>query len=207
MIGSFQKKDKMRLLVFDTETTNKPPSIKLLPETVEYWPYIVQWSFVLFDTDTYKYSEFDYVIECNVPIENDHIHGITTSMNKQIGYSFSFIFPIFEECVKQADLLIGHNIDFDLNMIKAECYRHKLPFALTKPFYCTMKTTTRICALPKMKWPTLKELHFHLFQETPTNLHNSMIDVWACLRCYLKIMNQIDLLEDIKKLRLLMKPT
>jgi len=34
-----------------------------------------------------------------------------------------------------------------------------------------------------------------------------MIDVWACLRCYLKIMTQKDLLEEIKKLRLLMKPT
>ena len=205
MIGSFQKKDKMRLLVFDTETTNKPPSIKLLPETVDYWPYIVQWSFVLFDTDTYKYSEFDYVIQCKVPIENDHIHGITTSMNKQIGYSFSFIFPIFEECMKQCDLLIGHNIEFDLNMIKTECYRNNLTFACTKPTYCTMKTTTKLCALPRMKWPTLKELHFHLFQETPSNLHNSMIDVWACLRSYLKIMNKTDLLDDIKKLKIVLK--
>jgi len=195
----------MRLLVFDTETTDKPPSITLLPETVEFWPSIVQWSFVLFDTDTYKYKEYDYVISCNVPIENDHIHGITTSMNKQIGYSFSFIFPIFEECMKQADLLIGHNIDFDLNMIKAECFRNGLTFTCTKPTYCTMKNTTRLCALPKMKWPTLKELHFHLFQETPSNLHNSMIDVWACLRSYLKIMNHTDLLDDIKKLKIVLK--
>ena len=195
----------MRLLVFDTETTDKPPSITLLPETVEFWPSIVQWSFVLFDTDTYKYTEYDYVIQCNVPIENDHIHGITTSMNKQMGYSFSFIFPIFEECMKQADLVIGHNIDFDLNMIKAECFRNGLTFTCVKPTYCTMKNTTRLCALPKYKWPTLKELHFHLFQETPSNLHNSMIDVWACLRSYLKIMNHTDLLEDIKKLKIVLK--
>jgi len=196
----------MRLLVFDTETTNKPPSIKLLPETVDYWPFIVQWSFLLFDTDTYKYTEYDYVIQCKVPIENDHIHGITTSMNHQIGYSFSSIYPIFDECMKQADLLIGHNIDFDINMIQAECFRNNISFMCTKPTYCTMKTTTHICALPKMKWPTLKELHFHLFQETPSNLHNSMIDVWTCARCYLKIMNQIDILEKIKKIRILLKP-
>jgi DNA polymerase III epsilon subunit-like protein len=195
----------MRLLIFDTETTNKPPSIKLLAETVDYWPFIVQWSFVLFDTDKYKYTEYDYVIQCNIPITNDHIHGITTSMNKQLGYSFSFIFPIFEECMKQADLLIGHNIDFDLNMIKAECFRHKIPFTLLKPTYCTMKTTTKLCALPNYKWPTLKELHFHLFQETPSNLHNSMIDVWACLRCYIKIMYKKDLLEEIKKLQTIMQ--
>ena len=87
-----------------------------------------------------------------------------------------------------------------------ECEQN-LTFTMDKPTYCTMKTTTKICALPRCKWPTLKELHFHLFQETPSNLHNSMIDVWACLRCYLKIMTQKDLLEEIKKLRLLMRPT
>ena len=53
----------MRLLVFDTETTNKPPSVALTPHTIEQWPYMVQFSFVLIDTDTYKYTEYDFVIQ------------------------------------------------------------------------------------------------------------------------------------------------
>jgi DNA polymerase III epsilon subunit-like protein len=196
----------MRLLVFDTETTNKPPSVALTPHTIEQWPYMVQFSFVLIDTDTYKYTEYDFVIQCKVQIENDFIHGITTSMNKTIGYSFSSIYPIFEECMKQADLLIGHNIEFDINMIRAECFRNHLHWSCSKPFYCTMKSTTRLCALPRLKWPTLKELHSHLFQETPSNLHNSMIDVWACLRCYLKVMHNVDILEKKKKIRHILNP-
>jgi len=196
----------MRLLVFDTETTNKPPLVALTPTTIDQWPYMVQFSFVLIDTDTYKYTEYDYVIQCKVQIENDFIHGITTSMNKTIGYSFSSIYPIFEECMKQADLLIGHNIEFDINMIRAECFRNHLRWKCDKPFYCTMKSTTRLCALPRFKWPTLKELHSHLFQETPSNLHNSMIDVWTCLRCYLKVMHNVDIVEQKKKIRLILNP-
>ena len=196
----------MRLLVFDTETTNKPPSVELTPTTIDLWPYIVQFSFMLIDTDTYKYTDYDYVIQCKVPIENDFIHGITTSMNKTIGYSFSSIYPIFEECMKQSDLLIGHNIEFDINMIRAECFRNHILWRCDKPFYCTMKSTTQLCALPRFKWPTLKELHSHLFQETPSNLHNSMIDVWTCLRCYLKVMHNVDIVEKKKKIRFILNP-
>lgn len=191
----------MLILIADTETTNKPPQIKLLPETVEHWPYIVQLSFILMDTVTLKYKEYDFVIHCPVNIENDHIHGITTSMNKVRGFSFKDILPIFEECMNQCDLLIGHNIEFDMNMIRSECYRNNIKFEFTKPFYCTMKSTTRLCQLPKYKWPTLKELHEHLFHEEARNLHNSMIDVIVCMRCYLKLMQDIDICDRVKKLR------
>jgi len=194
----------MKLLVFDTETTGLP-KMKLLRETVEFWPYMVQFSFLLFDIDTYSYQEFDYVIRCPVPIENDHIHGITSSMNEKRGFAFSDIYPIFQECYKQADLCIGHNLSFDIDMLRAECLRIDKVFVMDIPSYCTMKSTTTMCALPNMKWPTLLQLHQHLFQESPSELHNSMIDVWACLRCYIKIMYQIDLTDKIKKIKTLLK--
>ena len=194
----------MKLLIFDTETTGLP-KMKLLKETVEFWPFMVQFSFLLFDIDSYSYQEFDYVIKCPTPIENDHIHGITSSMNKQRGFDFADIYPIFEECYKQADLCIGHNLSFDIEMLRAECFRIGKEFVMDIPSYCTMKSSTKLCALPNMKWPTLLELHRHLFQESPSDLHNSMIDVWACLRCYIKIMYQYDITDKIKKIKLILK--
>ena len=41
------------------------------------------------------------------------------------------------------------------------------------------------------KWPTLLELHKHLFDTIPDNLHNSIVDVLVCLRCYLKSCKRI----------------
>jgi DNA polymerase III epsilon subunit-like protein len=194
----------MKLLVFDTETTGLP-KMKLLRETVEFWPYMVQFSFLLFDIDTYTYQEFDYVIKCPVPITNDFIHGITSTRNIKVGYEFSDIYPIFEECYKQANLCIGHNLSFDIEMVRAECFRIGKEFIMDIPSYCTMKSTTAICGLPNNKWPTLLELHRHLFKESPSDLHNSMIDVWACLRCYIKVMYQYDITDKIKKIKTILR--
>jgi len=42
------------------------------------------------------------------------------------------------------------------------------------------------------KWPKLSELYFVLFDENPDGLHNSMMDVLVCLRCYLKMRHGLD---------------
>jgi DNA polymerase III epsilon subunit-like protein len=192
----------MKILVFDTETTNLFPKLPLLEETLDKWPFIVQFSFLLMDTDTNKYDEYDYVIQTSTIIENHHIHGITNSMNKVRGFCFEDIYPIFDVCVQKADLVIGHNIKFDLTMLQVECMRKKIPFSISKPTYCTMMSSTRLCNLPNYKWPKLEELHRHLFQEDAKNLHNSMIDVIVCLRCYLWMMQRIDICKVIKKLKI-----
>ena len=41
----------MRVLVFDTETTGLPKSKIINPDTLNLWPYIVQFSYVIYDTD------------------------------------------------------------------------------------------------------------------------------------------------------------
>lgn len=45
------------------------------------------------------------------------------------------------------------------------------------------------------KWPTLLEFHQHLFNSIPENLHNSIVDVLVCLRCFLKSYKRI-IIED-----------
>ena len=46
------------------------------------------------------------------------------------------------------------------------------------------------------KWPTLLEFHKHLFNTVPANLHNSIVDVLVCLRCFLKSFKQIAIDDD-----------
>jgi hypothetical protein len=41
------------------------------------------------------------------------------------------------------------------------------------------------------KFPRLSELHQKLFGNIPENLHDSMVDTMACLRCYMKMEHNI----------------
>ena len=191
----------MKILVIDTETTDKPPGIKLMKETVEFWPFIVQMSFILLDDTTFKYTEYDYLIKTSAEIHNSDIHGITKGMNTAQGFAFTDIYEIFKLCMQQADMVVGHNLSFDLNMIQAECFRNNVVYVPPRITYCTMMSTTRLCNLPQQKWPKLEELHTCLSHEKAMNLHNALQDCVICLRCYLKIMNQVDLFDKIKKLR------
>ena len=64
--------------------------------------------------------------------------------------------------------------------------------------YCTMLESVHICDIKKVdkngipqknaKWPRLEELYVCLFDDKPSGqLHNSLFDVAACLRCFIKL--------------------
>ena len=57
--------------------------------------------------------------------------------------------------------------------------------------------TGEICLKP----PKLVELYEKLFNETPSGLHNSMIDVFVCLRCYFMIVGNIDICKSNTRIR------
>jgi DNA polymerase III epsilon subunit-like protein len=75
--------------------------------------------------------------------------------------------------------------------------------------FCTMRYGTNICNIMKekeggkggkggiatsyKKWPTLLEFYRHLFGVAPENLHNSIVDVLVCMRCYLKSYRKIEM--------------
>ena len=45
------------------------------------------------------------------------------------------------------------------------------------------------------KPPKLVELHQELFHSTPNNLHNSLIDVLVCFRCFYNMVYEKDLFD------------
>jgi len=44
-----------------------------------------------------------------------------------------------------------------------------------------------------IKYPKLIELYKHYFNEELTGLHNALIDVFACFRCYYKMEHNVDI--------------
>tara|TARA_A100001011_G_C14263803_1_gene823748 strand:+ start:92 stop:736 length:645 start_codon:yes stop_codon:yes gene_type:complete len=190
----------MIILVFDTETTGLP-QFRVSPNSnnISTWPYIVQLSYILYDTDKNKIiSTYDSIIkvpkEISISEDSSKIHGITNSMSEKRGYDIKDVINIFNVALEQCHLLVGHNLEFDVDMILAESLRNSISSDKIRSLenYCTMKNSKKLCNIKAksnrggfyIKYPSLKETHIKLFNAEPKNLHNSFNDIMVCLRCY-----------------------
>ena len=202
----------MKVLVFDTETSGLPSERNSSILDTEKWPYILQLSFMVYDDETKKIIQLkDNYIKQNITIskESINIHGITQEIMNCKGVNLEDVMNVFDIALQNADIVIGHNISFDKRIYMVESIRRyrKQYFTVNgikKPEYCTMKNSTTLCKIEKLntktnksyfKYPTLKELHTHLFNEYPSKLHNSLIDIFATLRCYIMMTQKYDILK------------
>jgi DNA polymerase III epsilon subunit-like protein len=201
----------MKIIVFDTETTGLPEGRNTSILDTEKWPYIVQISWILYDTDACQVLNMqDHIVDCGVPIseESVRIHGISKSRSEIKGIPVVTAMDLFDADLQQADLAVAHNISFDKRICMVEAIRHKRKQYFTregvrKPEYCTMKNSKDICKIERnnakgevyYKYPTLSELHECLFGFIPRGTHDSMADVLICLRCYLVLNGQKDVIK------------
>lgn len=216
----------MRIIVFDTETTGLPQTKFISPSTLHQWPHIVQFSYIIYDTSLNDIIQTkDYVVKLQegilIPEDSSKIHGITNEISQKNGVSVNDVLSEFFYFLRGVDLLIGHNIEFDINMIKVELlriinknsltkeqiklYKYELHFLTNfKNISCTLKDSIKFCNIqlidkngkPYLKYPKLIELHEKLFNKSPTNLHNSFNDILVTLRCFMKLKHNIDLIDN-----------
>jgi DNA polymerase III epsilon subunit-like protein len=222
----------MRFLVFDTETTGLPNTKIINPDTLHLWPHIVQFSFVIYDDIVNDIVESkDYIIKVddsvNISEESTNIHGITNELSKTNGIEIQHVLNVFFTHLKNVDILVGHNVTFDINMVKIELLRiiylnnrishkdrvhvkHSLHYLTNfNNICCTLKDSIEFCDIKAFdrygktytKWPKLVELHQKLFETVPNNLHNSFNDILVTLRCFMKLKYEVDLNETCKKFK------
>lgn len=197
-----------RVLVFDVETTGLPSKYNAKVEELGVWPYIVQFSWIIYDTEESDLLKMeDHIIKLNnnmkIPEPSTKIHGITNEMMNTKGKSIEQVLYKFNEDLLSCDLCVAHNLKFDKSMALVESKRNNIDLSFEgKIEFCTMLYGNAICDLKRInhrqqivsKYPKLIELYQKLFDETPTNLHNSLYDVLVCLRCYYKMRYNVDLL-------------
>ena len=213
----------MKVLVFDTETTGLPEKGASIYDNSK-WPYIIQLSYILYDMSNNSALIKNNYIKINESViispDSFNIHHISREILDERGINIVPALREFNECLKRCDVVVGHNISFDKRLIFVECFRHNIKQYFTqfidnkqiaKPEFCTMKNTTQFCKLERLsktnqiysKHPKLSELYSLLFPEEPlpADLHNSLIDVAMTLRCYLKYVNNFDVIEVNETLR------
>jgi len=203
----------MRIIVFDTETTGLPKDKKAPVEQSELWPYIVQFSWLIYDDNTQKITNInDHIIKLPegmiIPAVTIKIHGVTNEKMLSEGKDINNILRDFTKDFLSCNILIAHNLAFDNKVIQAEYCRNNQINWLgrhRKIEYCTMKYGKKFTnfMMPSkfyngmyQKPPKLVELHQELFKSVPKNLHNSLIDVFVCFRCFHEMVYEKDIFNN-----------
>tara|TARA_B100000424_G_scaffold271643_1_gene275449 strand:+ start:4814 stop:5497 length:684 start_codon:yes stop_codon:yes gene_type:complete len=204
---------KNKVIVFDTETTGLPKTNQKPNKWNTYlYPHIVQFSWFIFDINQKKVIKTcDYIIkvpdEIEIPIESTNVHGITTKISLEKGIDIKIALREFTKDLLDSHYLVAHNINFDKKVVSAEYLRNGLIDWIArhrKTEFCTLANSIELCQIYKtnkrnekyLKWPKLMETHQQLFKTIPNNLHNSLIDIYVCFRCF----HMLAFGEDINKI-------
>jgi DNA polymerase-3 subunit alpha len=181
-------------LIFDTETTGLPHN-KTAPITdLDNWPRLVQIAWQLHDNTGRLLSQHNYIIKpdgFDIPFKSEQIHGISTKRALEEGHDLNKVLSIFNKDLTNTQLLVGHNIEFDINIIGAEFIRQTLDTAhfLSLQKLDTGIAATEFCQLTggiggRLKMPRLTELHEILFGHPFEDAHDASYDVAATARSF-----------------------
>ena len=184
----------MKYLVLDTETngigTFNPPTQRA-----------VQVSWIREDG-----TEHDYLLKGVKKISTQPSYPckhITVEKLDKEGVTFAEAWSHLRKDIKEVDVIVIHNAQFDMGILYREMRIAKLPNLKTewnllrsKKVCCTMNKSENYCALPKngsasrysgYKWPRLEELYKKLFNnnlDDSLTLHNSLDDCRVLKMCY-----------------------
>src|SRR5687768_8657759 len=187
-------------LIFDTETTGLPHN-KTAPITdLDNWPRLVQIAWQLHNERGKLLSQHSYIVKpdgFDIPFKAEQVHGISTKRALAEGHELNVVLGLLSADLSRTSLVVGHNIEFDINIIGAECIRQKLdPDVLLKVNKIdTGISATEFCQLQggiggRLKMPTLVELHKKLFSRDFGDAHDASYDVAATARCYFGLLKQ-----------------
>ncbi len=181
-------------LVFDTETTGLPRSWRAPASDVHNWPRVVQVAWEAYDDRDQLMESHAFIIRPDgftIPAGAEKVHGISTAHAEKHGVPIVQALEAFLVVLENTQVLVGHNISFDLNVVGAELHRVGKGSALqSKSHLCTMRNSTTFCELPGQygyKWPTLTELHSKLFGEDARETHDAAADTATCSKCFFEL--------------------
>lgn len=186
----------MRTLFFDTETSGLPINYKAPVTDLGNWPRLVQIGWIVYDDDGKVLNEVERIVRpegFEISETVAKIHGITQEKAIHSGIPLSYTLASFESDLTQCEVLVGHNLSFDMSIMGAEylraCGRNPMETRIT---YDTMLKGTNLCKLPgnrlgSYKWPKLKELYEFLFHEPLAQTHTALDDIRNTAKCYFEM--------------------
>ena len=181
-------------MVIDTETTGLPImknfNVFYDASLLEYYEKsrLIELGYVIFSGENKKISEYDNIIHSTeFTINNDDIHGITNVMASEKGKKIDDVLEQFNKDLDSVELIVGHNIMFDISIILSVCYRYKKSSLIdklrAKPFVCTMRAASKMFG----RFINLQTLYRSLHNKYIVQTHRALDDANMCADCYLAL--------------------
>jgi len=170
-------------LVFDTETTGLP-KIENAPLTdFDNWPRMVQLAWQIHDEKGRFVENHNYLVQPDgfvIPIDAKMVHGISTEHAMKYGKPLNEVLDLFMISAAKAKYLVGHNINFDLNVLGCEFLRcgRENPLRRWQIIDTCTEKTAEFCQFPggkggKFKLPRLRR---GVLDETDLHVDAQFID-------------------------------
>jgi len=211
-------------LFLDTETSGLP--LWREPYNHPGQPWVVQLAAILSDSERVYGSLNVLIAPLGRRIEPGtvEIHGITEEMARDFGIPEQVACRTLYQLMRSADVAVCHNTEFDIARVACMFDRNDgdnrnvAALMLSKPSYCTMKSSMNLLQLPgqrkwckdcriehepgpkcpqcgtvyEYKWPKLTELYSFLFGKELVDAHDAWGDVVATRECYYEMKRRED---------------
>jgi len=176
----------VKYFVFDTETTGLNPEENRIIE--------IAW-IIIDDNKIIKQENFLIKNDGFKIIPNDATkkNNITQEMIEKDGISWNLIIISLKNDIKEIDLIIGHNVDFDIKFLISEFKRGNNKdledLIKSKKTYCTMERGTEIYN-DGGKWIRLEDLHNKIFFNKRKESHRALDDSIMTWECFSKLIEK-----------------
>ena len=178
------------IIFVDTETNGVPKDSSASFKNIDNWPNITQIAWIVYNKDGSFISASNYAISED---ENFNLISATDYVPKTI-LPIHLILDQFLDSLSQCDVIVGHNIEYDVQVILCELYRYgkSTDNLSSMRQFCTMKNAVKICGFDTKngaRYPKLQELYSKLFHQPFDNAHDAYCDIKATADCYWKIIH------------------
>lgn len=177
------------IIIFDTETTGL---LKPIPTNIKFQPFITEFYACKIDKNLNFVDELETMIKPPIPISEEitKITGISDETVKNAP-PFLLCYEKIYNFFKDANYVVGHNVEFDINVLHYELMRHDFDKKFCYPM-------NHICTIEKSyhyqnKRLKLQQLHEYLFGKQFDSAHRAKYDVMATVRCFIEMVKRGDI--------------
>lgn len=178
----------IKIIFFDTETTWVGSDDRIMQFGAIYGSYDLE------DSTFYTERQINQYINSE---KEPHpkaleVHWINYDFVKKFGTIQEYI-KEFMAYISKCDYIVGHNIEYDLRMLRKEMDLLWIKFELKPKTIDTMLLWVDVCKINWnnwFKWPKLQELHTNLFWQWFDGAHDAMSDIIATKDCLLEMIKK-----------------